>query len=126
MPITEALAMSLAQRALGGNIAAAREFMKIAEKVAAEQKVIEETPPGKLVITLVGGERKDCNTALEKLGAIQPFGSRYIIAPWVVEAALARNGALLDDEADRKIIEENMLDPQCPYKALRYSKAEEN
>src|SRR6516164_6405047 len=38
VPLTEALAMSLAQKGLAGNIAAAREFMKIAEKVEAQQK----------------------------------------------------------------------------------------
>jgi hypothetical protein len=103
--------MSLAQKGLAGNIAAAREFMKIAEKVEAQQKAAEEEEPGHYTIRLVGPERKDCNTALEMLNVIEPVAREYRIATWVVEAALARNNQLLLDETDRGIVAENMLVP---------------
>jgi hypothetical protein len=113
MPLTEALAMSLAQRALAGNIAAAREFMKIAEKVAAEQKAVQEQP-SPVLFELVPLESKDCtiNTALEKLDVFELDGPRRCIRPWVVEAALARNNQLRANDSDREIIAENMLNPE--------------
>src|SRR4051794_34691640 len=44
MSLNEAMVMGLAQRGLAGNTSAAREFLKVADKVAekAEQKQIEE------------------------------------------------------------------------------------
>jgi hypothetical protein len=112
MPLTEALAMSLAHRALAGNTGAAREFMKIAEKVAAEQKAIEEAPLTNYRIHFVGPDMKDCNLALQQLGVIQGKVGTWRICTWVVEAAFARNAQLLADEFNREIIAENMLNPE--------------
>jgi hypothetical protein len=110
MPLTEALAMSLAHRALAGNTAAAREFMKIVEKVAAEQKIAEEKPNRveKIVVSWVSP--KECNTSLEKLGAIKQVEESWRIQTWVVEAAFARNSRLELNQSDRQLLENSMID----------------
>ena len=109
MPLTEALAMSLAHRALAGNTAAAREFMKIVEKVAAEQRNAEEKPDRieKMVISWV--DPKECNTSLEKLGVIKRVEETWRIQTWAVEAALNRNRIALND-GDRILLGNSMVD----------------
>jgi hypothetical protein len=109
MPLTEALAMSLAHRALAGNTAAAREFMRIVEKVAAEQKLAEEKPDRieKMVISWV--DPKECNTSLEKLGAIKQVEENWRIQTWVVEEALKRSRIALN-EGDMALLGNSMVD----------------
>jgi hypothetical protein len=108
VPLTEALVMSLAQRALAGNNVAAREFLKIAEKVAAEQKAAEEKDLPPVQFELVPLVAKHCDKALEKLQVMDGWR----IQTWVIEAALARNNQLLRDETDRRLIEVNMINPE--------------
>jgi hypothetical protein len=111
VPLTEATVLSLAQRALSGNTAAAREFMRIAEKIAAKQE-IEDLPRIGLIHLhpMVPVEVNDSNEALRKLGVIEQVVDRWRIRPWVIEAALARDGQLLSDEKDRQLVAENMVD----------------
>jgi chromosomal replication initiation ATPase DnaA len=109
VPLTEALAISLFQRALAGNVPAAREAMKIMEKVEAQQNAASEEKPVQYVFRFAEPEMKDCNTALEKLNVIKPVAREYRIATWVVEAALARDNQLLREESNRRLIEVNML-----------------
>jgi hypothetical protein len=105
------LAISLFQRGLAGNVAAAREAMKIMEKVEAQQKAAKEDKPVTYVFKLAGHEDEDCDTAFQKLGATELYLGRWRICTWVVEAALARNNQLLLEETDREIVANNMLDP---------------
>jgi Family of unknown function (DUF5681) len=111
VPLAEAITLSLFQRGVGGNVAAAREVIKIMEKVEAQQKSIEETLPSNVIFRLVSPELKDCNTALQKLGVIEQYTDSWRICTWVVEAALARDSRLLLDETDRGIVANNMLVP---------------
>jgi hypothetical protein len=120
MPLTEALAMSLAHRALAGNTAAAREFMKIVDKVAIAQKIAEEKPARleKIVVSWVSPE--ECNTSLEKLGAIKQVEERWRIQTWVVEAALKRNRITLN-EGDRTLLGNSMIDREALQAILQSS-----
>ena len=52
---------------------------------------------------------KDCNPALDALGVIIPVGERHKIAPWVVEAAMARKPKL--DTSDSALIINSTLRP---------------
>ena len=101
--------MSLAHRPLAGNTAATREFMKIVEKVAAEQKIAEEKSDRveKMVISWISP--KECNASLEKLGAIKQVEESWRIQTWVVEAALKRNRIALN-EGDRALLGNSMVD----------------
>ncbi len=112
MPLPEATVMALAQKALSGNTAAAREFMKIVEKVNAEQKAHEETPiiAG---ISLLKADPKECNVALRALGAIELVGDSWRIQTWVIEAALAHNQKLVLKEGDRTLLANSMVDPEA-------------
>ncbi|HEX4104654.1 MAG TPA: hypothetical protein VHX92_00330 [Rhizomicrobium sp.] len=115
VPLTEAVTLSLAQRSLAGSVPAAREVMKIVErveeKIAAEKKAKEEERPSEVQFVIKAAELKDCNTALHKLGVIQQYTDSWRICTWVVEAALARNSQIVLDENDRQHIAENMFDP---------------
>ena len=109
MPLTEALAMSLAHRALAGNTAAAREFMKIVEKVSSEQKNAEEKPDRIEKIEISWVSPKECNNSLEKLGAIKQVEESWRIQTWVVEAALKRSRIALN-ESDKTLLGNSMVD----------------
>jgi hypothetical protein len=109
VPLSEALTLSLFQRALAGNVPAAREAIKIMEKVEAQQNAAKEEMPTYVFSFAPPPELRDCNTALEKLDVLERGGPRWCIRPWVVEAALARNSQLVLDENDRQHIEEQML-----------------
>jgi hypothetical protein len=93
IPIGEAIVMKLAEKGLGGNTVAAREFFKIKEKVAAEENAAEErTTIGS--IRLLAPIITDCDDALEKLKIVESIRGHRRIHSWVVEAALARDGGL--------------------------------
>lgn len=110
MPLTEALAMSLAHRALAGNTGAAREFMKIVEKVAAEQKILEQKVDRVDKVEIVIVDPKECNISLKKLGVIEQVEDNWRIQTWVVEAAFARNNRLELNQRDRQLLENSMVD----------------
>lgn len=107
VPITEALVLQLAQRALAGDLRATRDFLKIADQMAAVTP--DPGRRGPLVITRKSIDPKDCNPALEALGVIIPVGERYKIAPWVVDAAMARNPKL--QKSDPILIANSTLKP---------------
>ncbi len=107
LPITEALVLQLAQRALAGDLRATRDFLKIADQMAAATP--DPGRRGPLVITRKIISPKDCNPALEALGVIIPVGERYKIAPWVVDAAMARNPKL--QKSDPILIANSTLKP---------------
>ncbi len=107
VPLTEALVLQLAQRALAGDIKSTRELLRIADQVAATRQVA--APKGPLVITRKIIDPKDCNPALDALGVIIPVGERYKIAPWVVEAAMARHPKL--EKSDPILISNSTLKP---------------
>jgi hypothetical protein len=111
VPMGEALTLSLFQRALTGSVPAAREVMKIIEKVAAEQKAIEEVPRSTYEITTVIVDPKACNISLRDLGVVEKVGDCWRIRTWVVEAAFARNNQLLLKESDRTLLANSMVDP---------------
>ena len=113
MPLTEALAMSLAHRALAGNTAAAREFMKIVDKVAEEQRIAEEKETRVKKIVVSWAEPKECNPALEKLGVIKRVEESWRIQTWVVEAAVARNSQLQFKEDDVQLLSNSMVDREA-------------
>ncbi len=110
MLLTEALVTSLAQRALAGNMVAAREFMKIAEKVSVEQKAIEEKSERIDGFRHVIVDPKECNVPLEKLGVIEEVADCWRIRTWVVEAAMARNRQLVLNGDDRQLLANSMVD----------------
>jgi hypothetical protein len=101
--MSEAVMLSLFQRALAGNVPATRKVMKIMEKVAADQKALEEKS-SPLVYVITSPELRDCNAALKKLGIIQQYTNSWRICTWAVEAALSRNNQLHAKESDREII----------------------
>lgn len=103
MPLTEALVMSLAQRALAGNTPAAREFMKIANKVAEQQK-IEELYKPMGPITLVPVVARSWIEQLERLEIVEISGEDIFIRKWVVQAALERNADIKFDDSERKLV----------------------
>jgi hypothetical protein len=113
VPLTEALAMSLAQRALTGNTAAAREFMKIVERVTAEQKIADEKPARAEKIVISWVDPLDCNTSLQKLGVVERIDDKWRIPTWVVEAALARNRPVEINESDRQLLANSMVDREA-------------
>ena len=98
VPLTEALVLQLAQRALAGDIAASREILKIAHQ--APEEVPAETNAREKLTVLIRRfiDPRDCNPALEKLGAISGVDGGYKIEPWLVEAALARNPSLTSED----------------------------
>ena len=122
MSLNEALLMGLAQRGLAGNTPAAREFLKIAEKIAekAEQKKIEaeKHPEGIMPpfarFLLRSGDMSACSEPLRRLDAIQIEGKVYRVRTWVVEAALARNerNRLSLNDKDFEAIAKSMLNPE--------------
>lgn len=107
VPITEALVLQLTQRALAGDSKAIRDVLKISDQVAATRQDPARTEP--LVILRRIIEPKDCNPALDALGVIIPVGDRYKIAPWVVDAAMARHPKL--DKSDPILISNSTLQP---------------
>lgn len=111
VPLSEALILAMAQRALSGNVVATREVLKILEKIGAEQKAAEEAPPTNVRFMLCGPDMQDCNLALARLGIVEGYLDSWRICTWAVEAALARNPQLLADEKDRELISGNMLNP---------------
>ena len=107
VPLTEALVLQLAQKALAGDVRSIREVLKIADQVAAASPV---KPEGKrLVIERRIIDPKDCNPALDLLGIVVPVDGRYRVAPWAVEAAMARKPRLKD--SDRVLISNSTLRP---------------
>lgn len=115
VPLTEALVLQLAQKALAGDARSIREVLKIADQVAAAAPA---RPEGKRkVIVLRFIDPKDCNPALDLLGIIIPVGETYKVAPWAVEAAMARKPRLKD--SDRVLISNSTLKPGEKRKELR-------
>ena len=107
VPLTEALVLQLAQKALAGDVRSIREVLKIADHVAAASPA---RPEGKrLVIERRIIDPKDCSPALDLLGIVVPVDGRYRVAPWAVEAAMARKPRL--SEADRVLISNSTLKP---------------
>jgi len=107
VPLTEALVLQLAQRALAGDMKSIRELLRISDQVAAARPAPGRKGP--LVIMRRIVDPKDCNPALDALGVIVPVGERYRIAPWVVEAAMARRPKL--DASDTALISNSTLWP---------------
>lgn len=115
VPLTEALVLQLAQKALAGDVRSIREVLKIADQVEAAAPA---RPEGKRqVIALRFIDPKDCNPALDLLGIIIPVGETYKVAPWAVEAAMARKPRLKD--SDRVLISNSTLKPGEKRKELR-------
>jgi hypothetical protein len=107
VPLTEALVLQLVQKAAAGDARSIREVLKIADQMAAASPV---KPEGKrLVIERRIIDPKDCNPALDLLGIVVPVDGRYRVAPWAVEAAMARKPRL--SEADRVLISNSTLKP---------------
>lgn len=108
VPLTEALVLQLAQRALAGDIPASREILRIADQV---QESRPETNAKERLTVLIKRfvDPKDCNPALEKLGVISGVAGAYRIEPWVVEAALARSPELTGE--DRALIRNSTKRP---------------
>lgn len=107
VPITEALVLQLAQKALGGDHRASREILRIADQIEAAKPPPEEDRTTVIVYHSV--DPKDCNPALRKLGAVVEVDGQYKIAPWVVEAGLARKPKL--DSSDDILIKNSTLKP---------------
>ncbi|MCA3752031.1 MAG: hypothetical protein IM658_00120 [Phenylobacterium sp.] len=107
VPLTEALVLQLVQKAAAGDARSIREILKIADQVAAASPA---RPEGKrLVIERRIISPKDCNPALDLLGIVVPVGEEYKVAPWAVEAAMARKPRL--KEMDRVLISNSTLKP---------------
>lgn len=109
VPITEALLMQLAQKALVGDSVARRDFLKIAKQVSQAYRDDEAAADNGLRITIVDVlEEFACGTSLEALGMIEKGRGvveyQYQIAPWVVEAALTR-GVVLSEEQRARVEE---------------------
>lgn len=114
VPLSEALVLGLAQRGLGGNVVATREFIKIADKVKAERKAAEQEDEVPSFVTFrLTGPAEDCNDALQKLGVIELYEDRWRICTWVVEEALERDRERLANENDRQVIANNMMSPEA-------------
>lgn len=107
VPITEALVLQLAQKALAGDHRASREILRIADQVEAARPKPEEDQT--MVIIRWAIDPEDCNPALQKLGAIVEVDGRYKIAPWVVEAGMARMPRL--EPSDDIMIRNSTLKP---------------
>lgn len=107
VPITEALVLQLAQKALGGDHRASREILRIADQIEAAKPPPEEDRTTVIVYHSV--DPKDCNPALRKLGAVVEVDGHYKIAPWVVEEGLARKPKL--DSSDDILIKNSTLKP---------------
>jgi len=105
VPLTEALVLQLAQRAMAGDIKSIRELLRIADQVASARPAPGRKGP--LVIMRKVIDPIDCNPALDALGVIVPVGERYKIAPWVVEAAMARKPKL--EKSDPILISNSTL-----------------
>jgi hypothetical protein len=105
VPISEAVLLQVTQKALTGEARAVREFLRIAEQVAAA--LPNGGRPERLVIERRIIDPQDCNPALDLLGIIIPVGERYRIAPWAVEAAMARKPRL--SEADQILVGNSTL-----------------
>jgi hypothetical protein len=122
MSLNEAMVMGLAQRGLAGNTPAAREFLKVAEKVAekAEQKKIEaeKHPVGIMPpisrFVLSSGDMSVCSEPLRRLNVTQMGEKAYLIQTWVIAEALARNigNHLSLDEENYEEIAKAMLNPE--------------
>ena len=98
VPLTEALLLQLVQRALRGDHRASREVIQIASHLnMGVTDAPEEKPPG-IVVSFV--DPAGCNPALEALGLITQVDGRYKIAPWAVDAAMARAPRLTPGDAD--------------------------
>lgn len=107
VPVTEALVTQLAQRALSGDAAASRDFLKIANEAALARAERETKEGGVTVIIRRFGEPTGCNGALEVLGVTTEVGGgsgALKVQPWVIEAALARGLRL--SEADQALVGE--------------------
>jgi hypothetical protein len=107
VPLTEALVLQLAQKALGGDHRASREILRIADQVEAARPKTEDDKT--MVIVRWAVDPQDCNPALRKLGAIVEVDGRYKIAPWVVEAGMARKPKL--EASDDILIKNSTLRP---------------
>lgn len=107
VPLTEALVLQLVQKAAAGDARSIREVLKIADQVAAAAPARPEVK--RLVIERRIISPKDCNPALDLLGIVVPVGEKYKVAPWAVEAAMARKPRLKD--ADRVLISNSTLKP---------------
>ena len=103
VPITEAMVTQLAQRALAGDAAASRDFLKIAGQAAAARAEDDAKPGGMTVIIKRFGPPTGCNGALELLGVVAEVGDELRVQPWVVEAARARGLKL--SETDEALVE---------------------
>ena len=110
VPITEAMTMQLAQRALGGDPTATRDFFKIAGQVADARREDDANQPLEVVIRDFD-DVDGCKEALEVLGIVAEVeADRPLrIRPWVVEAALARGVEL--SEVQRKLVREFTIKP---------------
>lgn len=107
VPLTEALVLQLAQKALGGDHRASREMFRIADQVEAAKPVPEKDRTTVIVHHSI--DPQDCNPALRKLGAIVEVDGLYKIAPWVVEAGMARKPKL--ESSDDILIKNSTLRP---------------
>lgn len=110
VPITEAMTMQLAQRALGGDATATRDFLKIASQVTEARREVDAKQPLEVIITDFD-DVDGCKEALEALGVIAEVeADRPLrIQAWVIEAALARGAELTD--AQRKLVKEFTIRP---------------
>lgn len=107
VPLTEALVLQMAQKALGGDHRSSRELLRIADQIAAAKPQPEEDKTTVIVRWAI--DPQDCNPALRKLGAIVEVDGRYKIAPWVVEAGMARKPKL--ESSDDILIKNSTLKP---------------
>lgn len=103
VPITEAMVTQLAQRALAGDAAASRDFLKIAGQAAAARAEDDAKPGGMTVIIKRYGNPKGCNGTLEVLAVVVEVDDQLKVQPWVVEAARARGLTL--SETDEALVE---------------------
>ena len=104
VPITEAMVTQLAQRALAGDPAASRDFLKIASQTATARAEDDAKGENWTVIVKRYGNPAGCNGALEVLGVVVEVDDVLKVQPWVVEAALARGLKL--SEIDEALVEE--------------------
>ena len=107
VPLTEALVLQMAQKALGGDHRSSRELLRIADQITAAKPQPEEDKTTVIVRWAI--DPQDCNPALRKLGAIVEVDGRYKIASWVVEAGMARKPKL--DSSDDILIKNSTVRP---------------
>lgn len=106
VPVTEAIVTQLVHKALGGDAAARRDFLKIADQAAqarAAEAATEKKSGGLTVLLTRFGDPEGCTGALELLGATVEVGDgsgQLKIQPWVVEAAAARGLKLTAEEEE--------------------------